>query len=119
LDCLSNYSPEVRKLATRLRSLIKECVPAADEQPDPATRINGYGFGLGYKGLICTIILSKFQIKLGFYRGAELPDPEGLLTGKGKVHKHVVIGDEDELSNPALRRLLLEAASAAKARNSC
>lgn len=66
---IANYSPGVRKLATGLRSLIRECAPGADEHVDQATKVIGYGFGAGYKGLICTIILGKFELKLGFNRG--------------------------------------------------
>jgi hypothetical protein len=56
--------------------------------------------------MICTIILSKKGIKLGFYKGAELPDPKKLLTGSGEVHRYVEIKSEEDIRNPALLELL-------------
>jgi hypothetical protein len=72
----------------------------------------GYGYGPGYKEMICTIIPSKKGIKLGFYKGSELPDPETLLTGSGKVHRHVVINSDQDLKKLALKKLLSEAVKA-------
>ena len=76
----------------------------------------GYSYGAGYKDLICTIILSKKGIKLGFYRGGELPDPKKLLTGSGKVHRYVEINSEEDIRNPALLALLEHAVDAREKR---
>jgi hypothetical protein len=43
---------------------------------------------------------------LGFMYGAELPDPEGLLEGEGKLFRHVRIAQPQQLSNPGLRKLV-------------
>jgi hypothetical protein len=45
-------------------------------------------------------------VNLGFNYGTELPDPEGLLQGSGKLLRHVKITTPEDLSNPALRRLV-------------
>jgi hypothetical protein len=79
------------------------------EYPDSSANIIGYGYGPGYKETICTIIPSKKGIKLGFYKGSKLPDPKKLLTGTGKVHRHVEITSENDLSNPALKMLVAAA----------
>jgi len=49
----------------------------------------GYGYGPGYKGPVCTLILSKTGVKLGLPYAAALSDPDGLLEGTGKVHRFV------------------------------
>jgi hypothetical protein len=58
----------------------------------------------------CYISASKDHANLGFYYGAELPDPEGLLGGTGKLLRHVRITRPEDVDRPALRRLV-EAAS--------
>jgi hypothetical protein len=55
----------------------------------------------------CYISVSRNHINLGFMYGAELPDPETLLEGSGKLLRHVRINRLEQLSNPALRKLLL------------
>jgi len=42
----------------------------------------------------------------GFYYGTELPAPEGLLEGSGRLMRHVKIRSDADLQNPELRRLL-------------
>jgi len=48
----------------------------------------------------------KAGVNLGLARGAELPDPTGLLTGAGKRARHVKITDVKEVEMPELRALL-------------
>ena len=109
---LAQYPVEVRDLALRVRAFVLEAVPAAKEKIDSSAKIIGYGFGPGYKDLICTIIPSKSGVKLGIARGAYLPDPASIMKGSGKVHRHVPIDALADLKNPAIK-LLLKAAFAA------
>jgi hypothetical protein len=67
------------------------------------------GYGIGPKKMsehFCYIALYKDHLNLGFNQGAELPDPEGLLQGPGKMLRHTKIAESEDLHNPALRRLL-------------
>lgn len=114
---LSNYDPEVSTIGFQVRTFLKQQLKDIIEYPDVSARIIGYGYGSGYKQTICTIIPSKTGIKLGFYKGSELPDPEKLLTGTGKVHKHVVIKSSSDLKSTALKNLLTEALKAYQERN--
>ncbi len=66
----------------------------------------GYGFGAGYKDMICTIILSKAGVKLGIVGSAALPDPTRLLEGTGKRHRYVPIAEASDLKKPGLKSLL-------------
>jgi putative acetyltransferase len=109
---LKGYDAPVPELAGKLRKFIKKEIPGIEEQLDISARILGYGFGTGYSGMICTIILSRKGVKLGFYKGVELPDPSHLLQGSGKVHKYVELKSNSEIQSPALRNLLLQAHAA-------
>ena len=107
-DILSKYPENVSALALKLRQFLLNQLKGITEQPDTSANIIGYGFGPGYKDMICTIILSKKGVKLGFYKGTELADPGKLLTGSGKVHKYVEINSSGDL-NTELKNLLEEA----------
>jgi hypothetical protein len=111
---LAEYPPQVRAAAAGTRQLILATLPDIEETLDRPARIVGYGYGRRYSDLICTIIPSKTGVKLGIARGADLPDPEGLLTGSGKRHRHVEVGAGAKATKPALKRLLRTALAAWK-----
>jgi hypothetical protein len=56
---------------------------------DSSAGVIGYGYGPGYRGMVCTLILSKSGVKVGLVRGAELADPRQLLEGGGKVRRYI------------------------------
>ena len=41
------------------------------------------------QGLVCYIAATKAYVSLGFFSGAALSDPEGILEGKSKKLRHV------------------------------
>lgn len=51
------------------------------------------------------------HVNVGFFRGAELVDPDALLEGTGKFMRHVKLRPGDGVDDRALRRLI-EAACA-------
>jgi hypothetical protein len=46
------------------------------------------------------------HVNVGFFRGAEIADPAGLLEGSGKFMRHVKLRPGDEVDSAALRRLI-------------
>ena len=88
---LQRYNPEVHRLALKTRQLIMDEIEDVIEILDEKSHIIAYGFGNKYIDNICTIILSQKHIKLGFYRGSQLPDPRHLMSGTGKIHSYIVI----------------------------
>jgi len=114
-DILAKFPEEVASLALNLREFLLTRLPEIQEQPDNKAKIIGYSYGPGYKQLISTIILSQKGVKLGFYKGGELKDPDKLLTGSGKVHKYAEIRSLQDI-NQALANLLEEALKAYKQR---
>jgi hypothetical protein len=49
------------------------------------------------------------HVSLGFFRGAELPDPAGLLQGAGKRMRHVRLKPGEEVDEAALEGLIVAA----------
>jgi len=111
-DIFSRFDEKTISLAEKLREFLFKNLNAIMEIPDNSVNLIGYGYGTGYKDLICVIMLSKKGIKLGLNRGSELPDPDKLLTGTGKVHRYVEIKDEAAIKSPALKKLVSEALKA-------
>lgn len=48
----------------------------------------------------------KAHVNVGFFRGAEIADPEGLLEGTGKFMRHVKLGLERAVDATALMKLI-------------
>ena len=49
------------------------------------------------------------HVNVGFFLGAELADPEGLLEGNGKFMRHVKLRPEREVDSSVLRALIEQA----------
>jgi hypothetical protein len=109
---LAKYPPDVQALAAASRAALAKWLPRGTEVVDGTAPVIAYGYGPGYKGLVASLIISKTGVKIGLARGSELSDPDGLLAGAGKVHKHIQLHSPSDLQNPAVRALV-EAAYAA------
>ena len=48
----------------------------------------------------------KAHVNVGFFRGAEIADPEGLLEGTGRFGRHVKLRPDREVDSEALARLI-------------
>src|SRR5215813_12918239 len=46
------------------------------------------------------------HVNVGFFRGAELPDANGLLEGTGKFMRHVKLRPDQKIDEEALRKLV-------------
>lgn len=115
-DIISRFDEKTAAVAWELRNFLQEQLMNVTELPDQSISLIGYGYGTGYKDLICTMLLSKKGVKLGFYKGTELPDPQHLLTGSGKVHRYAEIQSLAGIRNPALKELLAAALNAYQTR---
>jgi hypothetical protein len=58
----------------------------------------------------------KAHVNVGFFRGAEIADPEGLLEGAGKFMRHVKLRPERDINGTALMKLIKSAYADMKGR---
>jgi hypothetical protein len=114
---LSSYPLEVRALADSARRLIRRLLPTVDEGVDSTAPLIGYSCGPGYRGMVCTLILTKSGVKLGLARGAELDDPHSMLEGSVKVHRYIQLHAARDLRAPGVSKLIKAAYSEARKRN--
>ena len=110
-DDLLNLTEEpLRSVVTALREMVLEVHPDACEVVRLGDRAATYGVGPrkmidGY----AYILPYSAWVNLGFYRGTDLPDPEGLLEGTGARMRHVKVRSLDDARRPPLRALVAAA----------
>ena len=103
-------SPELRPVCRLLRSQILSLHKGAYEIVWPAQKIAS--FGVGPKKMsdhYAYIGVQASHVNLGFYHGASLRDPSGLLEGTGRKLRHVKIRDLGSAKRPAITLLLRQA----------
>ncbi len=109
-DLLEITIPEMRPIANRLREIIVGVDPDTVEVVRLGDRAATYGVGPkkmseGYS----YIIPHKNWVNLGFYKGADLPDPAGIMEGTGKKLRHVKVRTVEDAERPEIRALIEEA----------
>ncbi len=100
---IAGLDPPVKEVAEALRQLVGEAAPEAQEAVKwgmPTWEQNG---------LMCSIAPAQGYVRLQFFRGADLKDPEGLLEGTGIGMRHVKVRSIDSLRRDALQALVKEA----------
>ena len=105
-EFLSNYNEEVFTNALKLREILFANLPGIIEQIDIPAKMIAYCYGQKYSEMICTIIPSKKGLKLGFYKGVDLPDPDKLLEGAGKISRYVEIKSAEQIKSASLKKLI-------------
>lgn len=114
---IQNYPEPVAVLLHEVRADLLRRYPALKEELDSPSKIISYSIAPGMKGVVFTLIPSQKGVKLGIYRGRDLPDPSGLMEGSGRVHAYVKMSHEI-LPSPHLQQLMEAAVGAAIQRNS-
>lgn len=106
-DAPSGSSDDLKDIAIRLRNLIIEIYPDVVAVPWPKQGIAGYGVGpKKMSEHFCYIGVYQDHVNLGFYHGADLPDPARLLEGTGKKLRHVKIRDAEQVEQLSIRGLI-------------
>jgi hypothetical protein len=107
---IASASPAVQTLARSARSLILETMPDVIESVWVQQGNSSYGTGPKKMSEHFTyFVFAAAHLGFGFYYGAELDDPAGLLEGTGARMRHVKITKLDDLKKPAFKRLLKQA----------
>ncbi len=102
-----NASSEVVAIVARLRTMVRVAVPGTTE----VFYHGALGYGPSASGFdrIMYITAQNGYANLGFFFGANLPDPAHLLEGSGKRMRHVKVRTVQQIEEPALRQLVQDA----------
>lgn len=104
---VEKFSPEVQALAYAARSLIHDILPPVVEVVWERQKTIGYGTGpKKMSEHFCWLAPYQKHVVLGFNYGSELPDPEHMLEGTGKLFRHVKLKKIEDVRNPSLRNLI-------------
>ncbi len=106
-EVIASANPDIQALARAARALLADVMPGITEVPWARQKIAGYGVGPKKMSQhFCYLAPYKKHLNLGFFYGADLPDPQNLLEGEGKELRHIKIRSAEELQQPAVRTLI-------------
>jgi hypothetical protein len=106
-DYLNALPTWKRDLATHLREQIRAAVPDIVEEWKWDTPV------FARRGNVCAIGVFADHIKVNFFKGASLDDPDGLLNAglDAKTTRSIDLREGDRLDDEAFRRLVAAAAA--------
>jgi len=108
---LKRFDPAIRELALQARELVSRVLAPSNESIlDVYVLAMNYGFSERMKDQVVYIGVYAKHINLGFYWGAQMDDPEGVLKGSGKQLRHIKIRSQADLGTPIIRDYLRRAA---------
>lgn len=106
-EVLSQFDPKVQSIARAARALIFDVLPQTVEVVWKQQKNIGYGTGpKKMSEQFSWIGLHSKHVGLGFYYGSELPNPDGLLEGTGKLLRHIKLHSLEDVERPGVRALL-------------
>jgi hypothetical protein len=107
---LKRFDPAIRDLALDARELVlKVLEPPNESILDVYVLAMNFGFSERMKDQVVGVGVYTNHVNLGFYWGARMEDPEGVLEGVGKQMRHIQIKSPADLGSPVIRDYLLRA----------
>jgi hypothetical protein len=102
---LKPYDLEIQDLALKLRALVlEEMAPCYENIYDAYSAVAiGYGSSERLSDGVFHIAVYSKHVNLGFNDGATLPDPLGILEGKGNRIRHISIQTPTDIARPEIR----------------
>jgi hypothetical protein len=104
-DYLEDQPPRNRTIIRALRRFVSRVAPRLTE-----TVKWGNGCWVGASGPVAYVYSAAEYVQLGFFRGASLKDPKGLLEGDGAYVRHTKIRAAADIDERAFAALLRQAA---------
>lgn len=107
IKIIVQYPLPVQELALSTREFILKLMPEAFEVCWLGMKTIGYGTGPKKNtDHFSWLIFAQGHVSLGFNYGSELPDPQGILEGSGKMYRHVKIRELADLEKPGLKEMM-------------
>ena len=110
-DWMHEHSDELGAIAQRWFAVIRDCGDDVREllhDGHPTACVGDAAFAY--------VNAFKAHVNVGFFRGAEIADPEGLLEGTGKFMRHMKLRPECNVGATTLTKLIETAYADMKAR---
>ena len=104
-DYFADQASKSRSIIRALRKFVSREAPQLQESVK-------WGNGCWVKGKtpVAYVYSAPDHVQFGFFGGARLKDPKGLLRGEGKFVRHIRLQKPSHIDEPAFRALLKQAA---------
>ncbi len=103
-ELLADHPDDVADTARTVRAAVLAA------QPQLVERVRRGWHSINYRdpgaGFVCAVFPTRESVQLVFERGADLPDPDGLLTGSGKQVRMLVFRCVDDVDDNVVGRYL-------------
>ena len=108
---MARYTPEIRAIANAALMKTRERLPGAIELVYDNYNALVIAFGTTDRAsdVLFSIALYPRWVTLFFLDGAKLRDPKKILTGSGKIVRHIGLKSADDLDKPEVRELMRQA----------
>jgi len=105
---IAEYTPEIAALADAACKRMREMLPGAFELVYNNYNALAIGFSptKSSRDALFSIVLYPRWVSLFFLKGANLPDPDCVLKGNGKVVRYVVLKSASDLDTPSIQELM-------------
>ena len=110
-DYVAGQSPKNQAIIRALRRFVRRVEPGLRE----AVKW-GNGCWIGKDGPVAYVYSAAEYVQFGFFMGASLTDPKGLLEGKGRYVRHIKVRDRSAIDQGAFAPLLGQAAGSRQGR---
>ena len=104
---LADQPPKNQTIIKALRRFVKKTAPDLEESVKW-----GNGCWLRGTGPVSYVYSGEDHVQFGFFNGAALRDPKGLLQGQGKFVRHIKLRKASDLDERAFGALLRQATPA-------
>lgn len=101
---MTDHSDELGAIAQRWFQVMRECGDDVRELMH-----DGYPTACVTEAAFAYVGAFKAHVNVGFFRGAELDDPAGLMEGTGKYMRHVKLRPSQAIDATALTQLIQRA----------
>ena len=101
---LKGQSPKNQTIIRALRKFVKSVAPKLNEEVKW-----GNGCWVGKTGPVAYVYSAKGYVQFGFFSGASLKDPNGLLEGSGQYVRHTKVRAVSDIDERAFAALLKQA----------
>jgi hypothetical protein len=102
-EFMARLEPELQRVAEALRLIVGR------HAPSPGESFKWHVPAYGERPVVAAIVPGPGYLRLTFFQGAALDDPESLLMGTGPTVRHVKIRTVDQAESPAVTALLVQA----------
>ncbi len=116
-DIIQTYSGWKGQTLSQLRAIITQATPEIIEEVKWKMPSRPEGLPVwSCNGIVCIAETFKNDIKLVFFKGAQLPDPHQLFNArlKSKTDRAIMFQESDSINESALKELVIEAVQFSK-----